>query len=216
MKRLVPAAVACVAFGAMSTSALQLTLDRRAIEEAIYVGQSRIESERSRFHVPYRVRVTQPPIDWIDVITPFHRVELAAETNARAGRRMFGQRDALATLGDTPQQIDLLIEMSFHPLNTFVAVPAYQVEIIVSGGRRVMPQRVDRFPRFGPRPESAGPALPTPNASPIFGGGRPVAGATMVAVMDGSTLDANQPITVAVLDGKVELARVALDLGKMR
>ena len=161
MKRLVPAAVACIAFGAISTSALQLTLDRRAIEEAIYVGQSRIESERSRFHVPYRVRVTQPPIDWIDVITPFHRVELAAETNARAGRRMFGQRDALAALGDTPQQIDLLIEMSFHPLNTFVAVPPYQVEIILSGGRRVMPQRVDRFPRFGPRSESAGPALPT-------------------------------------------------------
>jgi hypothetical protein len=216
MKRLVPAAVACIAFGAISTSALQLTLDRRAIEEAIYVGQSRIESERSRFHVPYRVRVTQPPIDWIDVITPFHRVELAAETNARAGRRMFGQRDALAALGDTPQQIDLLIEMSFHPLNTFVAVPPYQVEIILSGGRRVMPQRVDRFPRFGPRSESAGPALPTPSASLVFGGGQPVAGATMVAVMDGSTLDANQRIDVAVLDGKIELARVVIDWGKMR
>jgi hypothetical protein len=214
--RAAAAAIGCIACGVVSTDAVQLTLDRRAIEEAIYIGQSRIESERTRFHVPYRVRVMQAPIDWIDVITPFHRVELAAEMNARAGRRQFGQREAADTLRDVSNQIDLLIEMTFHPLNTFVAVPSYQVGIVLPGGQGLTPRRIDRYPRFGPRPESPGPALPIPNASPVFGGGQPVVGGTMLAVLDGSTLDPTQRVEVVVLDGKTELARATLDLGKMR
>jgi len=216
MNRLVAAAVGCIGCGAVSAGAVQLTLDRRAIEEAIYVGQSRIESERTKFHTPYRVVVTQPPVDWIDVITPFHRVELAAEMNARSGGRLFGQREAMDALRDFPNQIDLVIEMSFHPLNTFVAVPPYQVEILVPGGRRMAPRRVDRFPRFGPRSESPSPALPAPNANAVFGGGQPVVGGTMIAALDGSALDLNQRVEVLVLDGKTELARAAVDLGRMR
>jgi hypothetical protein len=208
--------IGCIVCGVASTEAVQLTLDRRAIEEAIYIGQSRIESERTRFHVPYRVRVTQPPIDWIDVITPFHRVELAAETNARSGRRQFGQQEAQEILRGVSDQIDLLIEMTFHPLNTFVAVPPYQVEVILPGGRRLGPRRIDRFPRFGPRPESPGPALPTPSASLVFGGGQPVVGGTMLAPLDGSMLDPKQRVDVVVMDGKTELARAAVDLGQMR
>ena len=214
MKRLVAVVVGSLVCGAVSSDAVQLGLDRRAVEEAIYIGQSRIESERTRFHAPYRVRVAQPPIDWIDVITPFHRVELAAETNARSGRRLFSQQDASDVLKGAVNQIDLLIEMSFHPLNTFIAVPSYQVQLVLSGGRRVDPQRVERFPRFGPRPESAGPALPS--SSPVFGGGQPVLGGTILAALDGSTLDPNQRIEVVVLDGKTELARTPIDLGKMR
>jgi hypothetical protein len=209
--------VVVISGAAVSTGAVQLTLDRRAIEEAIYIGQSRIESERNRFHEPYRVRVAQPPIDWIDVITPFHRVELAAEMNARRGGRQFAQREAMDVLGKTKDQIDLLIEMTFHPLNTFVSVPLYEVEIIPSSGdSRIKPLRTDRFPRFGPRAESAGPALPAPSASAVFGGGQPVLGGTIIAVLDGSTLHPKQRMSVVVLDGKTELARAALNLASMR
>jgi hypothetical protein len=38
----------------------------------------------------------------------------------------------------------------------------------------------------------------------------------MLAPLDGSTLDPNQRIEVVVLDGKTELAKVPIDLGKMR
>lgn len=214
MKRLVAVVVGCLLCGAVSTDAVQLTLDRRAVEEAIYIGQSRIESDRTRFHAPYRVRVVQPPIDWIDVITPFHRVELAAENNARRGGRMFSQQEAIAVMKDAIGQIDLLIEMSFHPLNTFVAVPLYQVQIVSAGGRRIEPKRLERFPRFGPRAESTSPALPAP--TPQFGGGQPVVGGTILAPLDGSAFDPNQRIEVVVVDGKTELARTAIDLGKMR
>jgi hypothetical protein len=216
MKRLAATAVGLITYGVVSAGAVQLTLDRRAIEEAIYIGQSRIESERTRFHTPYRVRVARPPIDWIDVITPFHRVELAAEKNARSGGRQFGQRDAMDAVRDFPNQIDLLIEMTFHPLNTFAAVPGYQVEVILPGGSRVTPRSVERFPRFGPRPESPGPALPTPSSSAVFGGGQPVVGGTMVAALDGTTLEPNQRLDVVVMDGKIEMARTAVDLARMR
>lgn len=213
MKQLV-AVAGWLACAGVASHAVQITLDRRAIEEAIYIGQSRIESDRTRFHAPYRVRVGRPPIDWIDVITPFHRVELAAENNARRGGRMFSQQEALAVMKDAVDQIDLLVEMSFHPLNTFVAVPPYRVEILMPGGRRVEPKRVERFPRFGPRAESdAGPALPVPTP---FGGGQTVVGGTLLAPLDGSGLDPNQRIEVVVLDGKTELARIPIDLGKMR
>lgn len=209
---------AAVAIGcAASMGAVQLTLDRRAIEEAIYIGQSRIEAERERFHTPYRVRVRQPPIDWIDVITPFHRVELAAEMNARRGGRQFSQREAMDILSKAANQIDFVIEMTFHPLNTFVAVPPYEIEIRPrAGGSRIEPISVDRIPRFGPRAESPGPSLPTPTAPSVLGGGQPVVGGTMVAVLDGSMFDVKQSVEVVVLDGKTELARAAIDLDRMR
>jgi len=214
MKRLLAAVAGCIVSGTISSDAVQLMLDRRAVEEAIYIGQSRIEADRTRFHTPYRVRATQPPIDWIDVITPFHRVELAAENNARRGGRMFSQQEAIAVMKDAIDQIDLLIEMSFHPLNTFVAVPLYQVQILLPDGRRLEPKRIERFPRLGPRAENAGPALP--GATPQFGTGQPVVGGQILAPLDGSAFDPNQRIDVVVLDGKTELARVPVDLGKMR
>jgi hypothetical protein len=210
----IAAVVGFVLCGPASPGAVQLMLDRRAIEEAIYIGQSRIESERTRLHAPYRVRVARPPVDWIDVITPFHRVALAAEINARRGGRQFGQREAMDVLRDAAHDIDLLIEMSFHPLNTFVAMPSYDVEIALAGGQRAALRRVDRLPRFGPRSESIAPALPARGAA-APGGGQ-LAGGTIVAVLDGTSVDPNQRVEVVVLEGANVLARAAIDLAKMR
>ena len=209
-------AACCVVFMSTSAGAIQVTLDRRAIEEAIFVGQSRIEADRTRFHVPYRVSVALPPVDWIDVITPFHRVELAAEMNARSGGRQFSQREALQILSDAPNQIDLLVELTFHPLNAFVAVPSYQVVIVGPGGTRVQPRRLDRFPRFAARIEPSGPGFPMPNATAVFGGGQPVLGGTLIAAFDGSSLNPNGRYDAVVVEGETELARSVLDFAKMR
>lgn len=209
-------AIALVASAPLAGAAIQVTLDRRAIEEAMYIGQSRIEVERTRFHAAYRVTVARPPVDWIDVITPFHRVALAAEVHARQGGGMFAQRHALEVLQQAPNQLDLLIEMSFHPLNTYVGMPSYDVALLGPGGTRAAPRRLDRYPRFGPRPESAGPALPAPNAAPVVGLGEPVLGGTLIAAFDASTLDAKGRYEVVVLEGTNELARAGMDFGTMR
>src|SRR5512139_2926467 len=60
--------------------AFELTLDTRALDDAIRIGLSRLESDRTTFHQPYRIEVGRAPVDWIDIITPFRRVVLEAET----------------------------------------------------------------------------------------------------------------------------------------
>ena len=197
-----------IACAAVSVGAVQMTLDRRAIEEAIYIGQSRIETERERFHTPYRVRVTQPPIDWIDVITPFHRVELAAEMNARRGGRQFWTTRGHGHLGRSAEPDRPGDEMTFHPLNNFVAVPSYQVEVIPASGVHAS-NRDDSigFLDSGRAQIRSGQLSRCPTPSAVFGGGLPVVGGTMIAALDGSTFDPQQPLQVVVLDGKTELAR---------
>jgi hypothetical protein len=82
-------------------AAADVRLDRRALEEALAIGQSRIEGVRTRFHEPYRVIVGAPPVDYLDVVTSFRAVVLAAQARARAGDRQFGLRQAQETYGQT-------------------------------------------------------------------------------------------------------------------
>jgi hypothetical protein len=197
-------------------SALQPTLDRRAIEEAIVIGQSRFDAERTRFHNGYRIVLSRPPVDWIDVITPFHRVALAAEARARIGDRVFGQREAQAALNNAPNLIELLIELTFHPLNTFVGVPPYEITLNRAQGKPITAQYINRYPRFGPRTEGNAPALPNPNAAPLLGSGLPMLGGSILAqfAMDG--IDPNGRYDIVVTDGGKELLRTGVDLGRMR
>ena len=194
-----------------------MTLDRRAIEEAVYLGQSRLDAEKNRFHQQYRLPVSRPPVDWIDVITPYHRVVLAAEARARLGDRIFGQREAAAALNAAPYPIELLIELTFHPLNAFVNVPEYDVALFrPPSTTRIRPRSANRYPRFGPRTESTAPFLPNPNAAPIFGAGQPMTGGTMLVQFGADVIDPSGRYEIAIADAKQELARVVLDLGRLR
>ena len=180
------------------------------------MGQSRFDSERNRLHATYRLIVSRPPVDWIDVITPFYRVALAAEGRARLGDRSFGQREALAALNAAPNLVELLVELTFHPQNTFVGVPAYDVTITTAQGTPIKPQYINRYPRFGPRTDASGPALPNPNAAPVLGTGQPMLGGTMVVQFAVSTLDANARYDIVIAERGKELVRAGLDFGKMR
>ena len=209
-------AVVCgVLSASVSSSAMQAMLDRRAIEEAIQIGQSRFDAERARFHAVYRITMTRPPVDWIDVVTPYYRVALAAEGRARLGDRTFGQREASAALSAAPNLVELLIELTFHPLNTFVGVPAYDVTLSAQG-KPIKAQYINRYPRFGPRTDAGGPALPNPNAAPVLGSGQPMLGGTMVVGFAADALDANGRYDIVIADGGKEVIRSGLELGKMR
>ncbi len=196
---------------------LQLALDRRALEEAIAIGQSSIESERSRFHAPYRVFVARPPVDYLDIVTPFRRVVLAAETRARLGDRRFGQADALKVLESAPMMIGVHVELTFHPLNTYVGIPEYQVTLARPGGEPVQPSTIERVARFGPRME--GNPLPFPfSGSPPSLPGRslPMLGATVVAAFDAGRLAPGSIYDIAFSEARKEIARVKMDLGGLR
>ena len=209
-------AVIASLFVVSSASAVQMTLDTRAIGDAIQIGQSRIDRERVRAHEPYRLKVARPPVDWIDVVTPFHRVILAAEARARVGNRLFAQKEAFAALAEAPNQIVLVVELTFHPLNNYVGVPAYTVTLTGPNSTLHQPLRIDRYPRFQARIETPTPELPIAGGAPVLGRGDPVLGGTLLVAFNATMLDPAGLYAVVIGEAGKELARVSMDLAKLR
>ena len=104
---------------------------------------------------------------------------LLAEERARLGSRLFGQREAMAALGDRSDVVEVLVEATFHPLNVYVGVPEYDVELVATSPvARISPRNLSRFPRYGARVEGVPYSLPFPartyqGAAPLAGGTSP-------------------------------------------
>lgn len=191
-------------------------VDPRLIEAALALGQSRIESVHTRYHQAYRLQVARPPFDYIDVVTPFRRVVLIAEERSRLGIRGFTQREAAEALGRQAGVVELHVEMTFHPQNVFVGVPAYDVELAASPDTRVRPEEVARYPRFGPRIETGSFAAPA--GTPLNQGGvaMPVTGGTLVATFPVSSLNAAGVYDVVASEMGKELARARVNFAGLR
>ncbi len=197
----------------VGAAAMQTTLDPRAVSDAVALGQSRGERERARFHMPYRLVVSRAPVDFVEVVTPFRRIVLEAEARAQTGDRSFGQRQAIELMGSGPATLDVVVEMTFHPLHTFVGVPDYGVTLVASGMPAVSPRVVDRVPRHEPR--VAGAPLPNPRAIPVPSD-QPMLGGSMVAHFDVQVLNPLGRYDVVIDEAGKELARAPLDLARMR
>ncbi len=200
--------------------AMELMLDVRAVHDALWIANHSLEAEHRRFHADYRFQVNTAPVDFISLVTPFRRLVLAAETAARLGRRMFGQREALEALHPEPQRVEVYVEMTFHPLNTFVGVPEYRVELLPAATRgvAVLPAHIDRMPRHGPRLDNPSYPFPYPYSagSSAPAGSGPLTGGTLVARFDGAALDPKGLYHVVVKDGTTELGRARVDFAKLR
>ena len=210
-------AFVCLLSLAATVEAFDLELSLDALNQATSIGQSGLEAQRAGFHRPYRLIINLPPLDYIDVVTPFRRVVLAAEARRLAGERLFGQRDALATLGDRPEQVELRLELTFNPLNTFVGVPAYEVDLI-SGrdARAITPLGVERVPRFGPRVGGQGQPSPTQGVGLARGATQPLLGGTIVATFDGRLLDRAGTYDVIIREDQKAITRGRIDLSILR
>lgn len=210
-----------VAFAGLFTTggaAFQSMLDAQAVQEALAIGQSRLAAERTRFHQPYRAIVNVAPIDYLEIVTPFRRVELAAEARAAAGDRSFGQRQALELLAASAEQLDIDVELTFHPLNTYIGVPDYSVRLAKAGDSRVIaPLSLDRIPRFGPRVDGLPLPSPAPAAAVIQRAPtQPMLGGTIVARFDTQALEAMATYAVLVTENDREVGRATVDLARMR
>ena len=200
-----------------AAAGFEQALDPRSIDEAVAVGRARIEAVRARFHQPYRIPIGQAPVDYIDIVTPFRRVVLLAEGRAQVGDRLFGQREAIAALGDRAALVEVLVEMTFHPLNVFVGVPAYDVELATaSPAGQIEPLQISRIPRFGARVEGVPAPSPFPGAANVPGLSQPLAGGTISAGFGAGTLNPNGVYDVVVREQGTELARARVDLGALR
>jgi hypothetical protein len=210
-------AVAALLAVSVTVGAFDRALDLRSLSEAIDLGQSRIDDVRSRFHAPYHTDVLQPPVDYVEIVTPFRRIALDAEAHSRAGQRLYGQREALATLGDDPSRLDIVAELTFHPLNNYIGVPPLTISLVSANGTRTAARSTDRISRFGPR--LSGMPLPYPYAtgSPAASQrSQPLLGGTVVAVFDGSALDPQGVYVVVVQDNGKDVAKAPVDFGRLR
>lgn len=207
-----------VALAAGAAAAYEPELDAAAIEQAIAIGQSRIEATRIRYHRPYRIPVARAPVDYIDVVTPFRRVELAAESRARAGDHRFGQRDAIAALTAASGDLEIFVELTFHPLNAYLGVPAYEVALARAGAPEpsVAPRGIERIPRHRVRVDALPLPYRVPGAASAPRGSDPLLGGTVIAAYDGRLLDPKGLYDVVVSESGRELARVRVDLGRLR
>ena len=210
-----------VVLGAGIASGFERSLDLPLVNAATAVGESRVESVRLQFHRPYRLTVARPPIDYIDVVTPFRRIVMIAEERSRLGQRPLGQPDMIRLAGDRLGLVEFVIELTFHPLNAYVGVPAYETELVlvpVGAGRPrppIRPAQISRTPRFGARVNGT-PPLPPSIPLNVPGGTEPLLGGTVIAGFATQELQVNGAYEVVVREEKKELARVRVNLGALR
>ena len=200
-----------------ATGRFEPALTPRLLDEALSVGQSRIESVRARFHQPYRLQIARPPFDYVDVVTPFRRVVLLAEDRTNLGIRGFTTREAVDALGTQAGVVEFRVEMTFHPQNVFIGVPGYDVELATPGTpERLTPKDVMRLPRFGPRIDGTQPAPAGGPPDPRRGGSLPLTGGTLLAAIPVGTLNATGTYDVVISEMVKELARARVNLAGLR
>ena len=208
-------ACACSALAFANPAAIQRHPGLEGVDEALRFIRTSTPAERARFNREYRVLVGRPPVDYLEVVTPFRAVVLAGSARAAAGDRSFGQRLALELLKGMGDTDAVHAELTFHPFNTFIGVPPYTVHLMHRGTRDTLPPRdVRLLSRFTPRSESLPvvppPLLPTPSP------GAQLLGATVVATFDLAGLDARGDYDVVVaLEGK-DASRSLVQMGLLR
>jgi hypothetical protein len=211
------AALALAVVAAPAGVAFEPVLGRRAIEEAIEIGHSRIEQLRARFHAPYRTLVDRAPVDYIETVTPFRKVVLAAEMRARSGQRSLSQLEAQQLLATDPEEVGFHIELTFHPHNTFIGVPAYEVVVTDDRGAPVPVRSLERVPRFGPRLDPYPfPQLPSPGGVAPPKSSQPLSGGTIIVRVSGATLGNAQCVLTIITDAGFTLAQARIDLSRFR
>jgi hypothetical protein len=213
---------AALAAGLMASAlrAADLGLDAQAITRAISLGQTSVAADLRRFHQPYRVVVSRAPVDYLEVVTPFRRIVLAAQARAGAGDRRWGQRQAIEIEAAAPRQIDLYAELTFHPLNSLVLVPLYRIRVVLPSGELMSPRNTSSLPRYGPRVDGGlVPFTPTPlPGGPVPGRSQPMLGATILASFDGDAIAAvcNRRCDVLIEEEGKSRVQVPLSLADLR
>jgi hypothetical protein len=187
---------------AMVTPVTTLDLDvtPQDIERALAIARGS-DRERATFHAPYIVKVNDPFLESVEVVSEYRRMVLLAEDRGRKGDRAFVYSLKLAqqALGPWHQRVSVIARLRFHPQNNYVDVPPADVALIGAEGARI-----------GVLKE---PILSLPSGDP----GEPLA--VLGAVVDGSydAIGVGQMPREAVvtLDGK-QLGRVKFDFGLLQ
>lgn len=172
----------------------------RDVERALRLAQA-FEDQRQRFHAPYTIRVNDATVDQIEVVTEFRRYVLAAEEQLRQGHWLFAQdaKGAQTALQSWRGRVSLVARLRFHPQNTLISLPPYNVTV---GGPDVAPLDVVRTPVTAPLSGVRGDL------------NTPIMGATIEGIFDAVPLGQTVRPVIVSLAGQ-DIARVTVDFAKL-
>jgi hypothetical protein len=180
--------------------AVATVLTDKDIERALKLAQAR-EDHRARFHAPYIVRVNDATLEQVEVITEFRRYVLTVEEKLRMGNWLFAQgiRGAQEALKPWRGRLSLVARLRFHPQNTLIGIPPYEIAI---GGPDLAALKVER----------------TPITALLSGKARdfnaPLMGATIEAVFDTALVGQTaRPVTISLATRPV--ASVTIDFARL-
>ena len=170
------------------------------IERALKLAQAR-DDTRAQFHAPYIVNVNDATLERVEVITEFRRYVLTTEEQLRMGRWLFAQgiKDAQGILRPWRGRLSLVSRLRFHPHNTLLGLPPYELTI---GDPDIVPVDVVRTP------------ITALLSGKAHDWSAPLLGATIESVFDAVSVgDTVRPVRLS-LDGK-DVARVSIDFSKL-
>jgi hypothetical protein len=197
-------ALALVALAALAvssaTGALDVTLTYPDVERALQIARDS-DAVRARFHARYVFLVKDPSVEQFEVFTEFRRVVAAGE--GRQGDWMFlhSPRQAQDAVRQWRGKVTVTSRVRFHPLNTFTAVPGY--DVIVDSLRdeaTLVPIAASRTPVYS--------VLGDPST------GTAIVGATIEATFEAASIGQTTRVVRLLLGGK-EQARVTVDFARL-
>jgi hypothetical protein len=180
--------------------AIATALIDKDIDRALKLAQA-VEQKRAAFHAAYIVRVDDAVVEQVEVVTEFRRYVLSAEEQLRLGNWLFvhSVRDAREKLRPWRDRVSLVARLRFHPHNTLMAIPPYDITI---GRTDLLPVNVIRTPIH---------ALPSGRPGDFSA---PLMGATIEAVFDARSVgQVGRPVSVSLAARAV--ASVPIDFARL-
>jgi hypothetical protein len=162
------------------------------------------EAARALFHAPYRIAIDDPTVERLEVITEFRRFVLAAEDQLKVGNWLMG-RGGYDTKGRTLKdvlrplagQVSIRAELRFHPQNSYVTLPAFDILL-------------------GEPTLLAISAIRTPHITQAHGDTRDVLNGATIEIFYNAPTIANRVLPVRVLSEGKELTRASVDFSRMQ
>jgi hypothetical protein len=188
----------------LATSAPVTTLDLdvtpQDIERALATARGS-DRERATFHAPYIVKVNDPFLESVEVVSEYRRMVLLAEDRLRKGDRDFSYslKRAQQALGPWHRRVSVIARLRFHPQNNYVDVPPADIVLIGAEAARIGVLRE--------------PILSLPSGNP--GERLAVLGGVVEGSFDATSVGQGMREAVVTLDGK-QLGSVKFDLGLLQ
>ncbi|MEZ5291259.1 MAG: hypothetical protein R2745_09260 [Vicinamibacterales bacterium] len=202
--------------------ALETDIGLEAIDHAIAFAQQAERAERQAFHDGYD-RFPGDAVRRVSLVSEYRRVVLLVEEKRRLLDRGYGRRQMIDALRPWRGLLEVIVELQFHPQNTYIGVPPVDVLIVPldapGSPTPHVAESTDRRPHFGaywdPTPMDA-PWWPfPPPTAPVLNGTEPLTGGWVHARFDAHALGGGRH-EVVIRDGTATLGRASFDFDAVR